>query len=154
MARSITHPFLVSMALAVTLVPTGCNSSGTGRARAGYRQLRTPPQSAAVGRAGGLSITLKAAPGMRRAGDPVQFTLTADEQHAFGAFGYRLLYGDGRSSANAVPMSCLAGMGVHNRQTWYFAHTYHTPGQYVVSAHVYANCTADRTTVTLTLRVT
>lgn len=147
------HPplSLVSATLTVVLVLAGCSSSGTA-GKTGYDQPSTPPRAAA-GHSGGLSITLKATPGSVRTGEPVRFTLTADERHAFGALGYRLLYGDGNSSANVVPMSCLAGMGVRDRQTWHFVHSYRTTGRYVVSARVYANCSADHTTVTVNVKV-
>lgn len=147
------HPplSLVSAIMTVVLVLAGCSSSGTA-GTTGYHQPSTLP-SVSAGHSGGLSVTLKATPGSVRAGDPVRFTLTADKRHAFGALGYRLLYGDGNSSANVVPMSCLAGMGVRDRQTWHFVHSYHTTGRYVVSARVYANCSADHTTVTVAVKV-
>lgn len=144
-------PSLVPAIVAVVLVLAGCGSSGTA-ARMGYHQPSTRP-SASAGHSGGLSVTLKATPGSVKTGDPARFTLTADERHAFGALGYRLLFGDGESSANVVPMSCLAGMGVRDRQAWHFVHSYHTTGRYVVSARVYANCSADHTTVTVAVKV-
>jgi hypothetical protein len=104
--------------------------------------------------ADGLTVTLTAAPARTSPGTTVRFVASASTQHATGALGYGLSYGDGRSAPPiAIPDFCLAGPGRPAQESWRFAHSYRTPGRYRVRLNVYVNCGGQRASVVVTVTV-
>jgi hypothetical protein len=102
---------------------------------------------------GGLSITLTVKPWQVERGAAVQFKLSVTDSHATGALGYLLMFGDGSSTAPALPMYCLAGPGRPAHQSWQLSHRYVKSGHYKVMASGFANCGAGRVTATVNIDV-
>lgn len=102
----------------------------------------------------GLTLSLSATPAVAKAGAPVTFVLSAHARSADGAFGDRVQFGDGTATPPvALPQYCLAH-GPAATRTWRFTHRYSKPGRYKVSATAYVNCSGERATVSVSLRVT
>lgn len=102
----------------------------------------------------GLSVTLTARPTRAAAGFPVEFTLAMADEHANGAFGYEVRFGDGTNRTIAVPQYCLAPPGKPEHASWRFLHRYSRAGKYRVSVLGYVNCTSTRVTTAITVTVT
>ena len=102
---------------------------------------------------GGLSVTLTVKPWRADRGASVQFKLSVSDSHATGALGYLLEFGDGSSTAPAMPMYCLAGGGRPAHQTWQLSHRYVRSGHYRVMASGFANCGSGRVTATVNIDV-
>ena len=102
---------------------------------------------------GGLSVTLTVRPWRADRGAAVQFNLSVSDSHATGALGYLLVFGDGSSTAPAMPMYCLAGGGRPAHQTWQLSHRYLRSGHYKVMASGFANCGSGRDTASVNLDV-
>lgn len=101
----------------------------------------------------GLTLSLSATPAVAKAGVPVALVLNAHARSANGAFGDRVRFGDGTSTPPvALPQYCLAH-GPAATRTWRFTHRYRKPGSYKVSATAYVNCSGERATVSVRLRV-
>ncbi len=102
---------------------------------------------------GGLSVTLTVKPWRADRGAAVRFNLSVSDSHATGALGYLLVFGDGSSTAPAMPMYCLAGGGRPAHQTWQLSHRYVRSGHYPVIASGFANCGSGRVTATVNIDV-
>lgn len=115
-----------------------------------------PPGGSAMNKASadGLTVRLTAVPARTRAGRTVEIVASASTQHATGALGYGLSYGDGTSAGPiAIPQFCLAGPGRPAQESWRFTHRYGTPGRYRVKLDVYVNCGGARAGVGVTVIV-
>lgn len=143
--------------VALGLAALGCGASNGSAQRehaATQGEAKAPASPTAIVRSGNLTATLTATPTRMKRGSIVQFAVTASEHRARGALGYRLLYGDGASAENVVPMFCLAGRGTSMRHTWRLSHRYRSSGRYTASLSVYVNCTQDRVLAHITVIVT
>jgi hypothetical protein len=148
---------LLPAVVVVGLAVLGCGASNGSVQRkhaATLGEAQVPASSTAIVRSGSLTATLTATPTRVKRGSIVQFAVTASERRARGALGYRLLYGDGASAENVVPMFCLAGRGTPVRHTWRLSHRYRSSGRYTASLSVYVNCTQDRALAHITVIVT
>lgn len=96
---------------------------------------------------------MAAAPSSVGVGTPVDFLVTADESHAFGALSYQISFGDGTNEQVAAPTFCLGGAGSDTDQMWQISHSYGQSGTYSVTVTVVASCTSDRATSPLTVTV-
>src|ERR1700691_212636 len=143
------------VALALTALGCGASSRSVQRKHAATPgEAQVPAPSTATARSGNLTATLTATPTRVKRGSIVQFAVTASERQARGALGYRLLYGDGASAENVVPMFCLAGRGTPVRHKWRLSHRYRSSGRYTASLSVYVNCTRDSALAHITVIVT
>jgi hypothetical protein len=97
---------------------------------------------------GRLTVALSIQPVRAAPGATVEFSLIMADRAANGALGYVVRFGDGSSTANPIPMYCLAGHGRPEHQTWRLSHRYVRAGTYHISAAGYANCSTGRITVT------
>jgi len=144
--------------LTVVSAMAGCGGSGNAGQARHFRlpdRLEKKPASVmATKRAGDLIVTLTAASTWTRVGSTVEFEMKANIQHALGAVGYQLRYGDGENAENVVPQFCVAGRGASRQQNWRLFHRYKAAGRYRVSASVYVNCSSDHATATVTVHVT
>jgi hypothetical protein len=100
-----------------------------------------------------LTVTFTVRPTRVEAGSPVQFALTMAAEHALGAFGYDVKFGDGTSRTIAVPQYCLAPPGRPEHATWRFSHRYAKAGRYRVVVLGYLNCTPLRATKSVVIVV-
>jgi len=108
-----------------------------------------PEAKTSTVKANGLVLTLTVKPRTASVGTTVQFKIYFSAAHAHGALGYVLQYGDGTTSANPIPLFCLAGPGRPAHATWDLAHRYARPGNFKVVASGYANCGPGRLTTTV-----
>jgi plastocyanin len=137
--RRAARPFAVSLALALMALAWSASAGGSATNKTTVD---------------GLTVTLTAAPARTSPGTTVRFLASASTQHATGALGYGLSYGDGRSAAPvAIPDFCLAGPGRPAQQSWRFTHSYRAPGRYQVRLNVYVNCGGQRASVAVTVIV-
>jgi hypothetical protein len=107
----------------------------------------------ATGSEGGLSIQFSASPSQGPPGTTVTFTIKADETHAPGQMHYQLSYGDGAQDSNVTNSLCTQGPGGPLSQTWTLMHQYNAAGTYTVTLNVGANCTPDKATATLVVKI-
>jgi hypothetical protein len=101
-----------------------------------------------------LSVSVSLHPSRAPAGTPITFTLTMIDEHALGAFGYLVKFGDGEIRTIPVPQYCLAPPGRPAHAAWRFTHRYSKPGRYRVSVRAYVNCTSASVTKVSTLVIT
>jgi PKD repeat protein len=82
----------------------------------------------------------------------VQVVVSASDAVAHGVLAYQVAFGDGSATHDVTPMLCTAAAAPQHR-TWTATHTYGSRGAYTVSATVSANCTPDRATASVPVRV-
>jgi len=116
--------------------------------------IAAPPQGhrTSTTSLGGLIVTVTVKPWRAKRGAAVQFNLSVSDTHATGALGYLLVFGDGSSTAPAMPMYCLAA-GRPAHETWQLSHRYLRAGHYKVMASGFANCGSGRVTATVNVEV-
>jgi hypothetical protein len=163
--RPIPTKALLLLALAAPAPGTQMALSGCGAGASSVRMTARTiggqfPGPASSGRAvgtahaGGLTVRLVVTPSLAKRGSAVRIEVIAHEQHAGGAFGYRLRYGDGTASGSgAVPQFCLSPGSGPAHDVWRLTHRYRAKGRHVVSVSVHVNCTKDRATATTPVRV-
>ena len=143
-------------ATAMTGVALGpVSSASAARPRPGPAAVsRVPVRSPGSATADvGLRISLKVSPEHVARGSTVRFDLRLSAQHAVGALGYRLFFGDGTSRANAIPLYCRAGPGVPASAGWSFGHRYAKAGTYHVVVTGLVNCTSSHAVAKATVVV-
>jgi hypothetical protein len=149
---------LAGLAAAVVTMSSATASSATPsavlKAPAIVAATATPAQGhrTSTTTLGGLSVTLTVKPWRAQRDAAVQFNLSVTDSHATGALGYLLVFGDGSSTAPAMPMYCLATARAAH-QTWKLSHRYLRSGHYKVMASGFANCGAGRVTATVNIEV-
>ena len=154
-AYSTRKPRPTLALLALTAAALGPLTSGCGASNRIAPKGRPPIVTAATAHRGGLTIALAVTPVSAPAGSAIRFTASAEEDHAAGAIGYRLSYGDGAAAeSGAMPLFCVGGPAPTMNRTWRFSHRYKSTGNYRAVLSVDVNCTVDRATAAVTVAAT
>lgn len=100
-----------------------------------------------------LRVSFTVYPSRTTVNSPLTFTLKMADEHAIGAFGYVVRFGDGTTRSIVVPQYCLTSPGRPQHATWRFIHRYLKAGRYRASALAYVNCTSTRVTKVVTVLI-
>jgi hypothetical protein len=146
----------ITLSLATWITSSSAVVSAHGSSLPGMRKVAVDSAASARrhGTPSGLTVTFAAHPTHAATRSPVKFTLSITDDHAVGAFGYLVKFGDGTTRTIAVPQYCLALPGRPEHVTWRFSHRYQRSGDVRASVVAYMNCSDARDTKVISLVIT